>query len=405
MAAFRYKAVTPAGELMQGEMEAASEAEVIAKLQEAGNMPIAATPAAGGIEALLGSLTRLGKRVSSKDVALFTQQMATLLAAGLPLDRAMHVLLDLADEGPLKDMVKAVRDQVRGGSSLSAALEAQHGVFSRLYINMVRAGEAGGTLDETLARLSDYLARSKELKDSIVSALIYPALLLFMAVGSLLVLLIYVVPQFMPIFEELGGDLPLITKLVLGVGQTLQHYWWALLGGGFLLTAWLRGQFENAKTRVLWDRRLLAFGPVGRLIAQIEMARLARTVGTLLTNGVPVLSALSIGRNVMSNTVMGAAVDDAATEVKTGGSLAQQLAKAGFFPKLALQMISVGEETGQLDTMLVKVADTYDREVRLTVDRLLAAMVPILTLGLAVLVALIVMSILVAILSLNSLVA
>lgn len=405
MARFLYKAVSPTGETLEGQMEAVSADEVVTKLQEAGNVPISAREASGGLDGLLGSLVSRAHRVSQREVAVFTQQLSTLLGAGLPLDRALHILHDLAETEAVGDLVKAVRDQVRGGASLSDALEARHGVFTRLYINMVRAGEAGGTLDVTLARLADYLERSKELRDSIISALIYPALLLFMAVGSLVVLLIYVVPQFMPIFEEMGAELPLLTTIVLGVGELFRSFWWALFAAVVGIIVYFRGQFADPKTRYKWDRRLLKLKLTGDIIAKVEMARLSRTVGTLLTNGVPLLAALSIGRNVVTNTVMGEGVDQAATEVKTGGSLAHNLAGTEHFPKLALQMINVGEETGQLDEMLVKVADTYDREVRTTIDRLMAALVPALTLGLAVLVALIVMSILMAILSVNELVA
>ena len=404
MALYRYKAVSPAGETLQGEMQAPGADEVIRRLQDAGNMPISADEVSGGLQGLLGTVLARGRRVSQRDIGIFTQQLATLLGAGLPLDRALQILEDLAETEPMRDMVKSVRDQVRGGSSLSDALEARHGVFSRLYINMVRAGEAGGTLDVTLARLADYLARSKELKDSVVSALIYPALLLFMALGSLVVLLVYVVPQFMPIFEELGGELPMLTRIVLAVGEAFKGYWWLFLLAIIGLVAYFRGQFANPDRRLVWDERLLRFKLTGDLISKIEMARLSRTVGTLLTNGVPVLAALSIGRNVMTNRALSDGLENAAKEVKTGGSLAHELAKDGHFPKLALQMINVGEETGQLDGMLVKVADTYDTEVRTTIERLMAAMVPVMTLGLAVLVALIVMSILMAILSVNELV-
>lgn len=405
MAMFRYKAVSPAGETLQGVMEGASRDDIIIKLQEAGNVPISADEEGAGIGSLLGAMANAGKRVSQKEVGEFTTQLSTLLGAGLPLDRALHILEDLSDSDATHDLVKGVRDQVRGGSTLSDALEARHGVFNRLYINMVRAGEAGGTLDVTLARLADYLARSKELKDSIVSALVYPALLLFMAIGSLIVLLIYVVPQFMPIFEELGGQLPLLTRIVLGVGEFLQGFWWLVILAVFGIVVYFRGQFDDQKKRYVWDRRLLKMKWIGDLIAKVEMARLARTVGTLLVNGVPVLSALSIGRNVMSNTVMAEGVEEAADEVQTGGALAHTLAQKKLFPKLALQMINVGEETGQLDDMLIKVADTYDQEVRTTIDRIMAALVPVLTLGLAMLVAIIVMSILMAILSVNDLVA
>ncbi len=405
MPVFRYKAISPGGDTLKGQMEAGTAREVIARLQEAGNVPISADEAGGGLG--LGGLERLfsGGGVSTQDIGVLTQQLATLLGAGLPLDRALHILQDLAASEPVARLIKSIRDQVRGGGSLSDALEAQHGVFPRLYVNMVRAGEAGGSLDVTLARLSEYLIRSKRLKDSIISALIYPALLLVLAVGSLLVLLAYVVPQFMPIFEDLGGDLPLLTKIVLGVGRVVQDYWWALALAAVAVVLYVRRQMADPVTRLRWDRRFLNMRLVGDLISKVEMARLSRTVGTLLTNGVPLLGALAIGRNVMTNTVLSQGIAAAAKEVKTGDSLAHAMAAAERFPKLALQMISVGEETGQLDAMLIKVADAYDDEVKAATDRMMALLVPALTLALAALVGVIVMSILMAILSINELIA
>jgi general secretion pathway protein F len=403
MPLFEYKAVAPTGETVQGTMEAASLDVVVLKLQEAGNVPLQAREAgAGGFS--LGGFS-LGRRsMSAREVAEFTQQLATLLGAGLPLDRSLQVLLELAESDRVKRAMSEIRDKVRQGGSLSDALDEQHGAFNRLFINMVRAGEVGGSLDVTLARLSEYLERSRDLKDSVISALIYPVLLLMLAAGSLILLLVYVIPQFTPIFEELGGDLPLITKIVLGVGSILQNFWWliALLVG--LAVWWFRRMLADAEKRFAWDTRVLAMRWVGDLVAKMETARLTRTLGTLLTNGVPLLSALSIARNVIANTVLRKDVGSAAREVKTGGGLARNLARDGHFPRLALQMISVGEETGQLDSMLLKVSDTYDNEVRNTIDRLLSVFTPVVTLFLAVLIGTIVLSVLLAILSVNDLV-
>ena len=403
MPLFEYKAVEPSGETVQGTMEAASLDMVILKLQEAGNIPLQARESGTGGFSLAGF--RLGRRgMNTREVGEFTQQLSTLLGAGLPLDRSLQVLLDLAESDRVKRTVAEIRDKVRGGGSLSDALEEQHGAFNRLFINMVRAGEVGGTLDVTLARLSDYLERSKELKDSVVSALIYPILLLTLAAGSLILLLVYVIPQFTPIFEELGGDLPLITRMVLAVGSLLQNFWWLIILLTVLVVWRFRVMLADADKRFSWDMRVLSMKWVGDLVGKMETARLTRTLGTLLTNGVPLLSALSIARNVLSNTVLRKDVGDAARQVKTGGGLARALAKAERFPRLALQMISVGEETGQLDTMLMKVADTYDTEVRNTIDRLLAVFTPVVTLLLAVLIGTIVLSVLLAILSVNDLV-
>jgi general secretion pathway protein F len=402
MPLFEYKAVDPSGETVQGTMEAASVDFVVLKLQEAGNIPLQARESGGGF-GLAG--LRFGRRgMNSREVGEFTQQLATLLGAGLPLDRSLQVLLDLAESERVKRTVAEVRDRVREGGSLSDALEEQHGAFNRLFVNMVRAGEIGGTLDITLDRLTDYLERSRALKDSVVSALIYPILLLVLAAGSLILLLVYVIPQFTPIFEELGGDLPLITKIVLGVGSVLQNFWWAIILLVALAVYQFRRMLADTEKRFAWDGRVLEMRWVGDLVGKMETARLTRTLGTLLTNGVPLLSALSIAQNVITNTVLRREVNDAAREVKTGGGLARNLARGGHFPRLALQMISVGEETGQLDSMLMKVSDTYDVEVRNTIDRLLSVFTPVVTLLLAVLIGTIVMSVLVAILGINDLV-
>jgi len=403
MPLFEYKAVDPSGETVQGTMEAASVDLVVLKLQEAGNIPLQARESGSGGFGLAG--LRFGRRgMNSREVGEFTQQLATLLGAGLPLDRSLQVLLDLAESDRVKRTVAEVRDKVRQGGSLSDALEEQHGAFNRLFVNMVRAGEVGGTLDVTLDRLTDYLERSRALKDSVVSALIYPILLLVLAAGSLILLLVYVIPQFTPIFEELGGDLPLITKMVLGVGSILQNFWWAIILLTVLAVTQFRRMLADTGKRFAWDGRVLDMKWVGDLVGKMETARLTRTLGTLLTNGVPLLSALSIAQNVITNTVLRGEVNDATREVKTGGGLARNLAKGGHFPRLALQMISVGEETGQLDSMLMKVSDTYDIEVRNTIDRLLSVFTPVVTLLLAVMIGTIVMSVLVAILGINDLV-
>ncbi|HEY7905467.1 MAG TPA: type II secretion system F family protein [Wenzhouxiangella sp.] len=403
MPIFEYKAVSPTGETITGEMEAPSEALVIARIQEEGSIPISAREAGKGLR--LDTLFKGKKGLSQRDIGDITQQLYTLLGAGLPLDRSLGILVELTDNERVKTTVDKIRNRVREGGSLSDALEERHGVFSRFYINMVRAGEVGGSLDQTLARMSEYLERAKELKDSVVSALIYPALLVFLAIVSLMLLMVYVIPQFTPMFEDFGGDLPFMTKIVVGVGDVLQRFWWAIIGLSVLVVAWFKAQMANPASRFVWDRRFLHTHWVGDVIAKVETARLARTTGTLLVNGVPLLSALSIAKNVMTNTVLAQDVAEAAKRVKTGAPLAKALGEDGHFPSLALQMVNVGEETGQLDEMLIKVADTYDREVRITIDRLMALLVPMMTLGLALMIGVIVMSVLMAILSINELVA
>lgn len=393
MTLYYYKAVTPSGETLEGQLDVATHEEAIGKLQDAGNIPLEVREADGGDS---GSLfASLFKRATLREaqVVQFTQQLATLLGAGQPLDRALQILLDLPESDKAKRMLERIRDQVRGGTPLSDALEAEHGSFSRLYVNMVRAGEAGGSLDDTLARLADYLERSANLKSSVINAMIYPAFLVGMVLLSLMVLLIYVVPQFAPMFQDMNIEMPMITKIVLAVGSTLQNFWWAILGAIVFGAGWLRRQMADPVARLKIDERLLKMRVVGDVVRKIETARLARTLGTLLKNGVPLLNGLTVSRNVMGNSVLAEAVGNAAEDVKTGGGLGYALTQSKRFPKLALQMISVGEESGELDTMLLKVADTFDIEVKNTLDRLLAALVPATTIAMTVIVAMIMMAI------------
>ncbi|MDN5925186.1 MAG: type II secretion system F family protein, partial [Xanthomonadales bacterium] len=378
MTLYRYKAVTASGETLDGQMEAASVDEVISKLQESGHLPLDAHEAEGDTAGSLRAMFQ-PKTLNAAQVVQFTQQLATLLNAGQPLDRSLQILLELPEAEKAKHMIERVRDEVRGGNTLSAALEAEHGVFSRLYVNMVRAGEVGGSLGGTLQRLGDYLERSSILRGSVINALIYPAFLVGMVVISLLVLLAYVVPQFVPMFQDMGVTLPLVTRIVMAVGNVVQHYWWLLLAVIVFGTFWIRKQMHDPVARLRIDERLLKMKLVGDISRKVDTARLARTLGTLLKNGVPLLSALTIARNVLTNTALAKSVGEATESVKTGGGLAVAMQQSKHFPKLAVQMISVGEESGELDTMLMKVADTFDIEVKNSLDRMLAALVPLTT--------------------------
>ncbi len=401
MAVYRYKAVTPAGEVIEGRFDVASNDEAIAKIQDAGNIPLEVHSGAGADDG--GTFAGLFKRnaMSPTQVLQFTQQLATLLGAGQPLDRALQILLELPEGEKAKRIVERIRDHVRSGAPLSEALENEHGVFSRLYVNMVRAGEVGGALDTTLARLANYLERAKALKESVVNALIYPAILVVMVFAALFVLLVFVVPQFAPMFQDMGVELPMLTKIVLFAGTTLQNFWWLIFAVIVFGIFAVRRRLADPDARLAWDTRMLTVRLFGPLIAKLETARLMRTLGTLLKNGVPLLMALGIARNVLGNMSLAQSVDEAAEEVKTGGGLAVALARSKRFPKLATQMISVGEESGALDEMLLKVADTFDIEAKNTVDRLLAGLVPVLTLIMTGVVGFIMMAILMPIMSIS----
>jgi general secretion pathway protein F len=401
MALYRYKAVTSDGEVVEGQFDVASNDEAVAKIQDAGNIPLEVNAAANADTAsVFGALFKRAA-MDQAQVLQFTQQLAVLLGAGQPLDRALQILLELPETEKARRIVERIRDHVRSGAPLSEALEAEPGVFSRLYVNMVRAGEVGGSLDTTLARLANYLERAKALKESVVNAMIYPAILVVMVFAALFVLLVFVVPKFLPMFKDMNVELPLITKIVLFVGTSLQDFWWLLLIGAGFVVVLVRRRLADPEMRLAWDARVLTMRVFGALIGKLETARLARTLGTLLKNGVPLLTALGIGRNVLGNTALAEAVEKATEEVKTGGGLAFALGHSKRFPKLALQMISVGEESGSLDDMLLKVADTFDVDAKNTVDRLLAALVPVLTVIMTAVVAVIMMAILLPILNIT----
>jgi general secretion pathway protein F len=394
MPLFHYKALNARGEMLDGQMEAASNVEVVQRLQEQGHLPVEAKLASeAGASSSWKSLFK-PKAFTGARLVQFTQQLSTLLGAGQPLDRALTILLDLPEDETAKSTVADIRDAVRGGTSLSVALERQHGTFSRLYINMVRAGEAGGNLHETLSRLDDYLERSRVMQGRVINALIYPAILLCMVGASLMFLLGYVVPQFGQMYESLDAELPMFTQVILWLGLFVRNWWIVLIAVPALAVLWFDRKRRDPAFREALDGWLLKRKFVGALIGKIETARLTRTLGTLVRNGVPLMTAIGIGRNVLNNRVLAADVDAAAEEVKNGVSLSTALSKGKRFPRLALQMIQVGEESGALDAMLMKTAETFEQDTGMALDRMLAALVPIVTVVLAGIVGTVVMAVL-----------
>ena len=404
MPRYRYEAVDATGETLRDELEAASQEAAIERLRDQGLLPLSVAEAKDGFfRTGLGQPWFSQRRtLSRKAIMLLTQQLSNLLNAGMPLDRALTILIGVTDDEPSKALVERVQEKVRGGANLADALEAQ-GAFSRFYLNMIRAGETGGALEVVLKRLTEFLERSQALRETVSSALIYPLILLSVSALSVIILLAFVVPQFERLFADAGKALPLATQIVIAAGDGFRYYWWVgviLIG---VLTAAMRQQLSQPESRMRWDRWFLRLPLFGDLIAKVETARLTRTLGTLLGNGVSLLNALTIVRETLTNRVLAGALGDVAEQVKSGRGLADPLSESGDFPKLAVQMVRVGEETGQLQEMLLQVADTYDGEVQTAVKRLLTLLEPALILGLGVVIAAIIMSILVAILSLNDL--
>jgi general secretion pathway protein F len=413
MPIYRYRAVNPAGEIAIGELDAANEAEIVGRLRDQGLMPTQIAHSSGAAAVVAGAPRPAGaarrsmfesKTVTRDQLLGVTRELSTLLRAGLPLDRALELLIGLAPTPLVGTLLQGIRDDVRGGKSLSQALDARGEIFSRFYVNIVRAGEAGGALGVVLQRLSDTMERNKELRESVKSALIYPVILVCVAVASVALLLVWVVPQFEATFAQAGKALPLPTLVVVTAGKFMRAWWWALAAAVVLGVTWYRRRGHNPSIRFARDTRLLRVPLLGDLIAKVETARFARTLSTLLGNGVTLLAGLSIVKETMTNTVMAGALDGVIAKLREGKGFGRPLADTGLYPRLASQMILVGEESGKLEEMLTRVAEVYDREVQMAIKRFLSVLEPVLILGLAVMIGGIVFSILMGVMGMSELV-
>ena len=391
-------------------MEAAEERTVVQRLQERGLIPLrigtggAPAVATGRVLSLpsFGGGGGGSKKVRTKDLLVFTQELSTLLAAGMPLDRSLTTLTTLAQGQELRRVTGVVLQSVRGGTSLAEAMAQHPKVFPPLYVNMVKAGEIGGVLDEVLRRLVDYLSNAQELRDEIRSAMTYPILLTVVGGASVAILLVFVLPKFATMFADLGQTLPLSTRMMLGFSDLFTSVW--TVPGLIGVVALGYGLWRYANTgprRYGLDAFKLRLPLFGSLLRRMEVARFGRTLGTLLRSGVPVLQALDIVREVATNQVIGRAIAEVQVGVREGAGMAPPLGRSGAFPPLALQMIAVGEDTGKLDEMLITIADYFDREVRNEVKRLTSLLEPAMILVMGLVVGFMVISMLMAVFSIN----
>ena len=403
MPVFAYKAADQRGQTIDGVMEAADAQSVVERLQRDAYFPIHVAPQQERT-ALAGlRITALrGQRVPGRDLAAFTQQLATLLEAGLPLDRALGILEGLAPSPRLRTITADVLRSVRGGTSLGEALAKHHPrPFSRLYINMVRAGERGGVLEQTLRRLAEFLEEAQEFRDTLVSALIYPTLLATVGGAAVIFLMTFVIPRFADIFRDLGSAIPWPTQVLMAVSGWLTRYWWAVAGGVLAIALLLRAWVATAAGRLRADELILGVPVLGAVVLQTEVARFARITGTLLKSGVPMLAALGVVKEMMGNLVLARAVDGLADGVRRGAGLSRPMDDSHVFPALATHMVRVGEETGRLEDMLLKVGATFETDTRKQVKRLIALVEPAIILVMGLVVAFIVVAMLMAILSIT----
>ncbi len=405
MPLYSYKAVDSSGKVIQDVLDATDEMAAVATIQEKGYVPIRVTMGGGGKRLLSSDLTAplkaILKRVSGKDIMMFTQDLATLLEAGLPIDRSLSILGNVSEKEQLQALVRDILRIVQGGGSLSDALAKYPKAFSKFYINMVRAGEAGGILESVLQRLGIFLESSQDLKDYIKSALVYPIFLLLVGGASIIILMTYVIPRFSIIFEDLGSTIPLSTQILLASSNMLRSYWWAFFlifvvgyfaANRYKKSPYGRNSLDKIKLRI----------PVAKdFIQKLEVSRFTRTLGTLIQSGVPILKSLNLVKGIIGNKVIADALTEVHERVKEGERLSIPLEDSGVFPPLAIQMITVGEETGKLEEMLLRVADNYEKIIKNMVKRLIGFLEPAMILIMGFVVAFIVISMLMAIFSMN----
>jgi general secretion pathway protein F len=400
MAMYRYRAIAADGGLVSGAMEASNEAIVVQRVRDLGHYPVSASLQGSRVWSDAFRSTVFRRSFSYRALAIACEELATLLQAGLDLDGALGILERLGDLGPLRESFAAARTRLRGGASFASALSAD---FPKFFVSMVMAGETGGTLAETLGQLSGYLSRSAAVRETVASALVYPIILLATAGLSVTFILVFVLPEFQPLFQEAGAALPWPTRAVIAVGDVLRGYWWAIAAVAVAIALVIRRVLRSPVWRLTFDRQSLRLPVFGKLLAAIDVERFSRTLGTLLTNGVTLPAALPIAREVIANRAMAAAVQESAVGLREGDGLASRLARTGLFPAVTVDLVKVGEETGKLDDMLLRQADLDEQRIRHAISRLLAVLVPALTVLLGLVVGGLIASLLTAILSINDL--
>ena len=420
---FFWRAAGTDGKVVTGQLDAPNEAAVLKQLRSKGLTPLAVQDAASAATSGMATAAnasasaaaiasagfkqpkaRVDKSpVKSKDVLAFTSELAIMLRAGLALDNALRVLIEMSYKPAVGQLLQGILEAVKGGTPLSRALQTHAALFGDFYINMVRSGEASGQMSAVLDRLVEHMERQRALRESVVSATIYPAILITVAVLSLVVMLGFVVPQFEKLFAEMGDALPMPTRFVMNLGKAFTQYGLVIgavaLAGGWLIGRWLR----SPSGKRWWQARLLRMPLVGRIALKYQLTLFSRSLGTLLGNGVPMLTALHIASDTVGNVVLQQSLVRVAPIVKEGGRVVQAIQATGIFEPLAINLVRVGEETGRVGPMMLELASILNREVETGIKRLLTLVEPVLILVLGVLIAAIIVSILMGILSVNDL--
>jgi general secretion pathway protein F len=403
METFYYEATTHEGKIITGTLAVTSERLAIDRIQDMGYYPLKVSRVVKRENVIKRLLSSVQNRISTKDIMLVTYQLGVLLDAGFTLDKSLSILSEMTEKEKLREMMKDILSQVKGGKSFSDALSKYPSAFPLFYVNMVKAGEAGGFLENTISRMAAYLENTEGLKEEVRSALVYPFILSIVGGAAVIVLLTFVVPQFSKIFADMGRDLPLPTVILLAISHTLVKFWWAIALFIVAIISIIKKYLNSQEGRRTWDSMKFRLPLFGKLFKETAVSRFARTFGTLLGSGVPILNALQIVKGTLGSDKIAEIISSVRESVRKGKGLSEPLKNSDIFPPLALHMVTVGEETGRLDEMLIKIADRFDLEVRTTVKRMLSLLEPALILTMGIIVGFIVIAMLTAIFSINEL--
>jgi type IV pilus assembly protein PilC len=371
---YQWRGRTVGGENLSGELAAKSRTELLAALRKKKIIVTSVRQKPKEVNLKLP----FGNGISTKDLAVFTRQFATMINAGLPLVQCLDILSRQLDKQLFRDTTKKVMNDIEAGSTLTESLNKHPKVWDELYVNMVNAGETGGILDTILLRLAEYIEKIEALKRKIKGAMMYPAVVLFVAIGATLFMLMFIIPTFAKMFADFGAELPLPTRIVLMMSNAIRAWWWAGLGGVIAAVIGFQRYYQTDKGRHMIDAALLRIPVLGDVLRKGSVSRFTRTLGTLVSSGVPILDGLEITAKTAGNVIVKDAVMMARASIREGDTISNPLRQSGVFPPMVVQMITVGEETGALDEMLTKIADFYDSEVDTAVDALTSIIEPVM---------------------------
>lgn len=380
MPIYKWEGKTAKGAIKKGETDGPNEGAIRIHLRQQNIIPTKITSKGKEIQISLP----FKRKVKQRSIAVFTRQLATMIDAGLPLVQSLEILSSQQDSKVFKNIIREIREDVEGGSTFAGALKKHPATFNELYTNLVVAGEEGGILDNILTRLANYIEKSEALKKKVKSALIYPATIVGVAIIVVMILMIFVIPVFETMFKSAGQSLPLPTLIVLGISKLIKKYVIIFIPALILLIYLLRKYYQTQSGRAIIDRLLLKIPVFGPLLKKVAVARFSRTLGTLVTSGVPILDGLSIVSRTSGNRTIETAILNARASIREGETIAEPLNRSAIFPPMVIQMISVGESTGALDSMLSKIADFYEDEVDIAVANLTSLLEPFLMIFLGV---------------------